>query len=376
MQLVKIRIVLLSCALLLSIKIINKGYNVSTVYVRVIFLLAFLLLTFSSGFFIDASAVQMTTSMVPETNKADALLTAVRFITIEYEPNSQLAQQFNGKDERVDFTLNSSDPGMPELINTINSDIRTQKGSPVNIENATLHYTGSIKGASDKVQLAYKIVVEGILSSIVLDKSEQGNVLDLDWRSVVVDEPLPVNAPQYGNISVNYPLGLLQVNYPEVAQELSNSQAAAIMREPLFNFQDMGIPMDRWHFLFDPTGSQAGAAGSGFQEVGGARVVSIYSLGESSFREGTFSEKVTQASASLNGTKVGVESSTPPPSGQIQIAGFSRIQKSGDNELAFVTAQAPEGTATATGGFPIQVLLVLGGMMGAVAVFVLLKTRK
>jgi hypothetical protein len=360
----------------LSIKIINKGYNVSTVYVRVIVLLAFLLLTFSSGFFIDASAVQMTTSMVPETNKADALMTAVRFITIEYEPNSQVAQQFNGKDERVEFSLNSSDPGMQQLINTINTDIRTQKGSPVRIENATLDYTGSIKGSSDKVQLAYKIVIEGILSSIVLDKTEQGNVLDLDWRSVVVDEPLAVNAPQYGNISVNYPLGLLQINYPEVAQGLANSKAAAIMREPLFNFQDMGIPMDRWHFLFDPTGSQAGAAGSGFQEVGGARVVSIYSLGESSFREGTFSEKVTQASASVNGTRVGVESSTPPPSGQIQIAGFSRIEKSGDNELAFVTAQAPEGTVTATGGFPIQVLLVLGGMMGAVAVFVLLKTRK
>jgi hypothetical protein len=376
MQLVKTRIVLPPCALILSIKIINEGYNVSTVCVRVIFLLAFLLLTFSSGFFINVSAVQMTTSMVPETNKADALMTAVRFITIEYEPNSQMAQQFNGKDERVEFSLNSSDPGMPELINTINTDIRTQKGSPVNIENATLDYTGSIKGSSDKVQLAYKIVIEGILSGIVLDRTEQGNVLDLDWRSVVVDEPLPVNAPQYGNISVNYPLGLLQINYPEVAQELSNSQAADIMREPLFNFQDMGIPMDRWHFLFDPTGSQAGAAGSGFEEVGGARVVSIYSLGESSFREGTFSEKVTQASASLNGTQVGVESSTPPPSGQIQIAGFSRIEKSGDNELAFVTAQAPEGTVTATGGFPIQVLLVLGGMMGAVAVFVLLKTRK
>ena len=376
MQLVKIRTVLPSRALLLSIKIINKGYNVSTVYVRVIFLLAFLSLTFSSSLLIDASAVQMTTSMVPETNKADALLTAVRFITIDYEPSSQLAQQFNGKDERVEFSLNSSDPGMQQLINTINTDIRTQKGSPVRIENATLDYTGSIKGSSDKVQLAYKIVIEGILSGIVLDRAEQGNVLDLDWRSVVVDEPLAVNAPQYGNISVNYPQGLLQINYPGVAQGLANSQAAAIMRQPLFNFQDMGIPMDRWHFLFDPTGSQAGAAGSGFQEIGGARVVSIYSLGESSFREGTFSEKVTQASASLNGTQVRVESSTPPPSGQIQIAGFSRIEKSGDNELAFVTAQAPEGTVTATGGFPIQVLLVLGGMMGAVAVFVLLKTRK
>ena len=265
---------------------------------------------------------------------------------------------------------------MQQLINTLNTDIRTQKGSPVRIENATLDYTGSIKGSSDKVQLAYKIVIEGILSGIVLDRTEQGNVLDLDWRSVVVDEPLPVNAPQYGNISVNYPIGLLQVTYPNVAQGLLNSQAAAVMREPLFSFKDMGIPMDRWHFLFDPTGSQAGAAGAGFQEIGGARVVSIYSLGESSFREGTFSEKVTHASANLGGSKVEVESSTPPPSGQIQIAGFSRIQKSGDNELAFVTAQAPQGTVTSTGGFPIQVLLVLGGMMGAVAVFVLLKTRK
>ncbi len=89
----------------------------------------------------------MTTSMVPDTDKADALLTAVKFITMEYEPGSPLAQQFNGKDERVQFSLNSSDPGMPELINTINADIRTQKGSPVRVENATLDYTGSLKGS-------------------------------------------------------------------------------------------------------------------------------------------------------------------------------------------------------------------------------------
>ena len=344
-------------------------------YLRTLFLFIFLSLSFSSGF-LQVSAVQMTTSMVPNTDKADALLTAVKFVTMEYEPGSPLAQQFNGKDDRIQFSLNTSDPGMPELINAINADIRTQKGSPVRVENATLDYTGSLRGSEDKIQLAYKIVIDGILTSIVLDRSEQGSVLDLDWRSVLVDEPLPVDAPQYGNISVNYPIGLIQATYPEFAQALLNSEAAGLMREPLFNFQDMGVGMERWHFLFDPTGSQAGAAGSGFEEIGGARVVSIYSLGESSFREGTFSEKVTQASADINGAEVGIESTTPPPSGQIQIAGFSRIEKSGDNELAFVTAEAPEGTVTATGGFPIQVLLVLGGMMGAVAVFVLLKTRK
>jgi hypothetical protein len=329
---------------------------------------------------IEVSAVQQTASMVPETNKAETLFTAIRFVTLEYESGSALAQQFNGKDERVQFSLSlndsATDNGMAELVNTINTAIASQKGSPVQIENSTLDYMASLKGSADKASLAYKIALEGTLSNIVLDSTEQGNVLDLDWRSVVVNEPLMVNTQKYGNMSVNYPVGLLQATFPQFAQDLLNSPAADIMRDPLFNFQDIAIPLDRWHFLFDPTGSQAGAAGAGFEEVGGARVVSIYSLGESSFREGTFSEKRNEASATLNGTRVNIESTTPPPSGQIQIAGFSRIEKAGNDELAFVTAQAPEGTATATGGFPIQVLLVLGGMMGAVAVFVLIKTRK
>jgi hypothetical protein len=198
----------------------------------------------------------------------------------------------------------------------------------------------------------------------------------LDWRSILVNGPLTVDAPKYGKIDINLPIGLLQVTNPDLAQKFLNSQASAIMRDPLFNFQSIGIPMDRWHFLFDPTGSVAGAAGSGFVEQGGAKAVSIYSLGESSFREGTFTEQTKEATATIDNSQVAVHSSTPPPSAQIQIAGFSKIQKSGGNELAFVSAEAPAGTVTATGGFPLQVLLVLGGMMGAVAIFVLVKARK
>ena len=73
---------------------------------------------------------------------------------------------------------------------------------------------------------------------------------------------------------------------------------------------------------------------------------------------------------------MGLHASTPPPSGQIQITGFARTAQAGGGEPAFVSSQAPAGTTTATGGFPIQVLLILGGMMGAVAVFGLLKARK
>ena len=86
--------------------------------------------------------------------------------------------------------------------------------------------------------------------------------------------------------------------------------------------------------------------------------------------------KESDASAVIDGTNVEVHGSHPPPSGQIQIGGFATVTKSGNSEVAFVTENAPEGTSTATGGFPLQVLLILAGMMAAVSVFVLWKARK
>jgi hypothetical protein len=341
---------------------------------RNFFFFAVLLTLLMISFVSYVYAVQMTAILIPTLDSADPALTGIRFITLKYDPGSALSNQFNGKNERVEFTMNGTGGGMSELISTINQDIANQKKSPVNIVNASLSYSADLRGEPDRLSLSYKVVLNPTITKFVLEKGQQGTVLDLDWRGVIINQPLVLDTEKYGKISVNYPIGLFQATHPDLAQKFLNSEAAGIMKEPLFNFADIGIPMDRWHFLFDPTGSQASAAG--YTEQSGARAVSVYSLGESSFREGTLTEKVSDATATIDGTKVSIHSSTPPPSGQIQIAGFSRIQKSGSNELAFVSAQAPEGTVTATGGFPLQVLLVLGGMMGAVAIFVLLKARK
>jgi hypothetical protein len=324
-----------------------------------------------------AYANQMTVFIVTESDKADAIFTGIRFITIQYPPGSELSKQLDGKNERVTFTMNSTEDGMNQLISTINQVLRTEKQSPVQIKNATLDYTASIRGEADRVAIAYKVALKSNLSRLVLERdTEQGTIIDLDWRGIVLKQPIILDTKEYGMINVNYPIGLLQVTHPDFAQKILNSSAAQIMNDPLFTFQEIGAPMDRWHFLFDPTGSQAGAAGAGYIEEGQSKVVSIYSLGESSFREGTHSAVEKNAVATIDGTQMSLHASTPPPSGQIQLTGFARTAQAGGGELAFVTSQAPAGTTTATGGFPIQVLLVLGGMMGAVAIFVLLKARK
>jgi hypothetical protein len=341
----------------------------------VIFLITFTLTSIAS----NSYAVQMTTVLSPQLNQAEPVFTANRFITLQYDPTSELAKKFATVNENVTFKANASTPGMAELISGINKDIFTEKQSPILLENATIDYTGTLKGSSDKLIMSYKVVFTPSISGFTLpsnDSESAGALVDLDWRGFHTSRPLELQVPDIGNMSINYPLSLLQVKFPELAQQLNSSEANEIFKTPLFNFEDIGTPMERWHFLFDPTGSQASTAGSGFQELGGSRVVSIFSLGESSFREGVMEAKESDANAAINGTNVDVHASHPPPSGQIQIGGFASVSKSGNSEIAFVTENAPEGTTTATGGFPLQVLIILAGMMAAVSVFVLWKARK
>ena len=85
-------------------------------------------------------------------------------------------------------------------------------------------------------------------------------------------------------------------------------QSKNIFDTPLLDYEEIGFPMDRWHFLFDPTGSQASAAGSGYAEEGESKVVSVFSLGESSFREGTHAAKESSVSTTIDGSKVNIKS--------------------------------------------------------------------
>jgi len=347
--------------------------------------LAIILLTGLVG---QAHAIQMTALMVPSTDQAQVTFTGEKIITIKYSPGSALANEFNGKEETVEFTVNGTvdndgGTGMTKVIQTVNDDLLNEKNSLAQISQASLHYKGTIRGNPDSVLLAYTVNFEPTIQKYVLSgNSQQGVVLDVNWRSVVVNQSLVVNAdiPGYGKqqVEVNYPIGLLQVTHPDLAKKLENSQAAGIFHDPLLAFDRFGppaAPMTIWHFLFDATGAQAGAQGLLNEGANASKVVSIFALGESSFREGVYNAVETDSSANIDGTAYSIHSTTPPPSGQLTIAGFAKPDTRQNAEVMVVTADAPPGT-TSSGNFPIQVLLVFGGMMGAIAIFILFKARK
>lgn len=321
-------------------------------------------------------AAQLSSFLIPERNKSEPAYTAIEFITIKYDPQSELAKKFAGVTERISFKINGTNPGLENVIATINNVILTERNSPVRITDSKIDYTAQIRGEQDRLEVAYKLVFTPTISGYVLPGNESAKIVDLDWRSFKVIDPLTIDIPNYGKIDINHPISAFQAKFPELASQLLSSDARKIMTEPLFDFEDIGLPMDRWHFLFDPTGSQASAAGAGYIQEGGANVVSVFSLGESSFREGTHTAKQSDAKATVSGTEVEIRASTPPVSGQLQIPGFAEVKKIGNAEIALVSPTAPSGVITSSGGFPIQVLGLFAGMMAGVAVLVLFLARK
>jgi hypothetical protein len=328
-----------------------------------------------AGLTIQAQAAQINASLIPEFDRAAGSFVGVKFVQITYEPGSAVADLFNGRTERIEFSIEGTDAsGMSSVVAAANQALlRTQ--SPVQVSSANLTYSGVLRGGPDRLTLTYNVEFVPAFSGSKLDRNSTDNIpVDINWRGFVIDGPVLVDAPEHGRINVNHPIGLLEATFPEFAEKLAGSAAEEIMTESILDFSELGaMPMERWHWLFDPTWSQASTGGLTGEGIGRAKVMSVYSLGECSIREGCPPPKEGDVSVSIDGATVKVHISTPQPNAQIEIAGFTSIEKAGGHDIIRVSM---ESASLVIPDFTIIVLLVLGGLMGVIAVIVLVKTRK
>jgi hypothetical protein len=326
-----------------------------------------------SSFAGQANAAQIDASLIPEYDKAVGTFTGTKFIQIRYQPGSAVAELFDGKNQRIEFTIKGTNAsGMAELTALVNAAL-LKADSPAHVKNANLTYIGVLKGGPDLLTLTYRVELTQEFSGFRLDQSVDDIPMDINWRGFVVEEALILESGQ-GQVNVNQPVGLLEALYPEFAAKLMATEARSIMTEPILDFSEIGdIPMDRWHWLFDPTRNLASTSGLLSGDIGRAKVLSVYSLGECSIREGCPPPKEGDATVDVDGTSLDVHISTPQPNSQIEIAGYTSLERAGEHQLIRVRMDNP---TPGIPGFTLQVLLVFGGMMGAIAVMVLFKTRK
>jgi len=319
---------------------------------------------------------QLEVTIDPNSDTAIAKMVYQRTINIDYSDGGKLADTMNGLNKEISFSADSSNPSVQSLISKINSFILSQN-SQAQITDLTLEYKSLMTGRSTSMSVDYTVVLHPTIHNFVI-KQGSGNdptLLDVDWRGFGVVGPVVINTLAYGDVEINLPISTFERFTPALALSLESSDAGEIMSTRLMDGDEIKAqPIGNWHFLFDPTGIGADASQYGFQT---GSVISSFTMGESSLREGLIREQVHEGSVNIDKT-YRVTSYESSGNASIDIIGFANRDTLGNSEIFGVTPNAPEGYAsTSSGEFPAFILYGMAGMaaLGGVAMMFMSKRK-
>ena len=198
------------------------------------------------------------------------------------------------------------------------------------------------------------------------------SLVDVAWRGLTVDSPITIDG-----VEINYPGSALQANQPDAYSIISGTEADSILSTNLINADGIrDQPLGNWHKLFDPTGISSDASQFGLSEEIAGFVVSTYTMGESSIREGRQVEKEIEVEFMKDKEYV-LRSVESADSANLAVVGFASIDVLDNAEVLGVTPQAPEDFGDTTGGgFPIMIIYGMAGMAGVGAIAVLFMSSR
>ena len=346
-----------------------------------------LMLTFFLTFLITVSSLtpafassQLEVTIDPDSNVALAKMTYQRSIVIDYSDGGKLADTMNGKSGVISFTADKSTPGMQSLIIKLNSYI-AGKGSQAQITDLKLDYLATMTGRDNNLSLDYKIVLRPLVENFVIKAGSASSptLIDIDWRGFGAVGPVVIYTQQYGDIEINLPISAFdKLLPPSLVLSLKASEAGELLSTRMLDADGIkNQAVGNWHFLFDPTGISVDASQHGLDSEITGNVVSRFTMGESSLREGLIRELVNESMFTSDKvyTIKTIESSA---NASVDVIGFANRDVLGSSEIFGVTAQAPEGYAsTSSGEFPAFILYGMAGMaaIGGVAIM-LISQRK
>jgi len=314
---------------------------------------------------------QLEVTIEPNSDTAIAKMTYQRSINIDYSDGGKLAEM-NGLSKEISFSADSSNPSVQSLISKINSYILS-KNSQAQITDLTVEYKSLMTGRSTSMSVDYTIILHPTIHNFVIKQGSGNNptLLDVDWRGFGVIGPIVINTPAYGDVEINLPISTFDRFTPSLALSLKSSDAGEIMSTRLMDGDEIKAqPIGNWHFLFDPTGIGADASQYGFQT---GSVISSFTMGESSLREGLIREQIHEGSVNIDKTYQ-VTSFESSGNASIDIIGFANRDTLGTSEIFGVTPNAPEGYATTSSGeFPAFILYGMAGMaaVGGAAIMII-----
>jgi len=315
----------------------------------------------------SAWAAQMNAQINPNSDQSFFKVNYQKTVFIEYPNGGILFDELHLKEWTLSGTVDTSDPGVQDLIDKLNSKIASD-GSQARISDLDVTYDIHLKGRNLNTSVDYKVIIEGTLTDYVISKDQTKTLVDMGWRGMSTTGEIKVDG-----VGINHPISVLEENEPAVYNVLAGTEAEEILSKNLIdaNFI-LEQPMTNYHFLFDPTGINVDAGTFGLDESISGFVISHWTMGESSLREGRQVERIFEAEVVAD-QKYVVRSVQSADAANISAIGFGALDLLDGVEIAGITPTAPEGYATtSTGDFPILIVYGMAGMaaIGGIGFFI------
>jgi len=314
-----------------------------------------------------AWGAQLDARINPNNDSSPFKMSYLKTIFIEYPNGGNLFDELRGNQWTITGTADLKDPGVQKLLTKLNEKIISD-GSQARISDLNVSYDFHLKARNISTSVDYKVILEGTLTNYVITKDTQRTLIDLGWRGLSVNDEIIIDG-----IDINIPLNLLKTEEPETYTYFVGTEAEDVLSRPLINADFiLEQPMTNWHFLFDPTGITSDAETFGLDESIQGFVISSWTMGESSLREGIQIEKIFEAEI-MSDEKYIVRSVQSADQGNLSAIGFGALDTLEGLEIAGITPTPPEGYAvTSTGGFPIMIVYGMAGMaaLGGIGFFI------
>ncbi|MGH2613214.1 MAG: hypothetical protein ACRDFB_09250 [Rhabdochlamydiaceae bacterium] len=240
--------------------------------------ISFLILGTGSAF----ASVELNTYLPIDGHPVTPIFKFSKTITIDYPNESKLKTDLAGRNVTVTFTDDSdNNPTIKSLMEQINHNIATQGSTTTTITHLTVQYSSVIYGDNKQATINYLVTLKPTLSNYVL-KSGSDNVptiLDLSWMGFNMKDPIMITTKQYGNLEINFPLGVIQNQLPYSYDILKEIPQDDFVKSNLMDSSPLdGYPIDRWNTLYDPAYTLDDTAGDGY--VGQKVAVTAFAYGE------------------------------------------------------------------------------------------------
>ena len=314
-----------------------------------------------------AWAAQLDARINPNLDESDFKINYQKTVFIEYPNGGDLIDVLRGHQWSIEGTADATDPGVQELMAKLNQKI-TSDGSQARISDLNVDYEFHLKARNINTSVDYKVILEGTLTDYVITKDSQRTLVDLGWRGMSVDGEIVVDG-----VEINIPMSLIKSEEPAAYTYFVGTEVEDVLNRPLIESDFiLEQPLTNWHFLFDPTGINADANTFGLSDEISGFVVSSWTMGESSIREGRQVERVFEANIMADQPYV-VRSIQSADAATLAAIGFGALDTLDGIEIAGVTPTPPEGYATtSTGEFPVMIVYGMAGMaaIGGIGFFI------